>query len=253
MHDLDPDRLGGPGWLDRSGGRLTSAERRRLVATVLGAQARGLLGRLRLATGHRGRADLDPGDPPTSRLTRTAEEAAAVQSAALLGHARRTWVFGRALAGHDGVALDDELFYVGCLLHDVGLMEVVAGEDFTRRSAEAATTAAMASDRPEVGDRLGDVIVAHTTPGLTIERDGAEAVYLQAGATCDLGGLRLETFAADDVGRLLDRHPRGGLVADIVPRIRAEADAVPDGRFALLCRLGFPQAIRLAPGFGEQR
>ncbi|MGE5211894.1 MAG: hypothetical protein ACM3MM_11565 [Acidobacteriota bacterium] len=46
---------------------------------------------------------------------------------------------------------------------------------------------------------------------------------------------------------MLARHPRAGLRDDIIGRIRAEAAAVPDGRFALLRRTGFTTAIRLAP------
>lgn len=33
-------------------------------------------------------------------------------------------------------APEAELFYVACLLHDHGIAEVVAGEDFTLRSAD---------------------------------------------------------------------------------------------------------------------
>jgi hypothetical protein len=58
-----------------------------------------------------------------------AEAAAADQSPALAAHGYRTWMIGDALARHDGVAIDRELFYVASLLHDSGMMRQVVGED----------------------------------------------------------------------------------------------------------------------------
>ena len=47
---------------------------------------------------------------------------------------------------------------------------------------------------------------------------------------------------------MLRRHPREpSFKADLTAAVRAEAKAVPGGRFALLSRCGFPLAIRLAP------
>lgn len=181
-------------------------------------------------------------------MTREAEQAAADQPSALVGHAYRTWVFGRALASVDGeTGLDEELFYVAALLHDTGLVAAVTGEDFTLRSAAAA--ASVVGPHRELPDveRIRDAIAAHTTPGVTVADDGAEAFYVQSGATCDLGGLRLHHLPHDLVARALDRHPRSGLVADINRRIVDEARAVPEGRFAVLRRTGFTLAIRYSP------
>ena len=120
-------------------------------------------------------------------------------------------------------------------------------EDFTLRSAEVAGELADRHVGPDRADHLRDAICSHTTPGSTVARDGAEAFYVQQGALCDLGGLRGHVLAREFVDRTADRHPRAGLVQDILPRIAAEAAAVPDGRFALARRLGFGVAIRLAP------
>ncbi len=185
--------------------------------------------------------------PPDSALAVEAEEAAAEQPPALLGHAHRTWAYGRALAALDGIGVDEELFWIACLLHDVGLIAAVTGQDFTLRSADSAAEVALGHRAPGDIETLRDAITAHTTPGATVEKDGPIACYLQAGATCDLGGLRLQHLSDDYVGAVLVRHPRGGLGDDIVERIRVEADAVPRGRFALLRRTGFTTAIRLAP------
>ena len=250
----DTQRLGGIGWLERTSGSLTSAERRRLVVPILRGQAQGIAGRLALLTGRRTRPTLDLPTPPDSAMAREAEQAAADQPATLLGHAYRTWAFGAALATVDaaergGPQPDAELFYVAALVHDVGLVEAVTGEDFTLRSGAAASPIVAAHrgpDSPDI-DLVRDAISAHTTPGANLEHDGAQAFYVQAGAVCDLGGLRLHHLSEQLVRDVLDRHPRRGVTCDIIERIRAEAAAVPEGRFALLRRTGFTVAIRLAP------
>lgn len=41
----------------------------------------------------------------------------------LVAHSERTYCFGALLAACDGLKLDKELFYLGCILHDLGLSE----------------------------------------------------------------------------------------------------------------------------------
>ncbi|MEM9513397.1 MAG: HD domain-containing protein [Actinomycetota bacterium] len=247
----DPERVGGIAWLERTRGSLSSAERRRLVPAILRGQALAIAGRLAVWAGRQPDATEIP-TPPDSALARDAEEAAAEQPSAIVGHSYRTWAFGRALAAFDEAAgasldLDEELFYVAALLHDAGLVETVTGEDFTLRSAAAAASLVGSRRDACAVDHVRDAIGAHTTPGASVEVDGAVAVYVQAGATCDLGGLRLQHLAADFVRNVAVAHPRTAFVDDITRRISAEADAVPDGRFALLRRTGFVQAVRWAP------
>ncbi len=244
----DPERLGGIDWLERTGGALTRRERIRLTGSILRGQAQGLAGRIALALGRRPDRIPPITGPPDSTLARDAEELCETQSPTIAGHARRTWAFGRALAAVDDTnRLDEELFYVACLLHDIGIESSVDGQDFTLRSARSA--AVCADGHLDTGDvrRLQDAISVHTTPGITPHRDGAEGFYVQAGATLDLAGLRLHHLSEDYVDAVLSEHPRIGLTADILAAVRAEADAVPDGRFRLLARTGFPLAVRMAP------
>jgi hypothetical protein len=247
----DPQRLGGIGWLERTNGALTGRERRRLLGAVAWGQALGLVGRVKLATG-RVPASI-PGeehllDPPDSALARAADQACADQPAELAGHARRTWIYGRALAVADDTDLDPELFYVAALLHDTGLVQAVAGEDFTLRSGQAAARCLRAHghDEPTI-DLVRDAISAHVTPGASVATDGPLGYYVQAGAVLDLGGLRACDLSAGLLERAQRAHSRAGVTPAIIEHITAEAAAVPAGRFALLAKLGFTQAIRLAP------
>ena len=140
MASPDPMRVGGLAWTQRTKGSLTPRERRRLLGHVAAGLGDYAAGRLRAATGRvpdRARdLSADALTPPDSKLVREAESACREQPPSLIGHGYRTWMFGSGLAAVDGVAMDTELFYVACLLHDYGIAEVVAGEDFTLRSVE---------------------------------------------------------------------------------------------------------------------
>ncbi len=248
----DPQRLGGLGWARRTGGRLTSAERARLLAATALGQWENLLGRARLALGRlpagAAAVDLATFEPPDSLLAREAEQACAEQPEAIVGHSYRTWLFGRALAAVDVVDLDVELFYCAALVHDHGIAQPTAGRDFTLGSAErmlaCATAAGVADERAEV---LADAICVHATPGVSIERDGPLGCYLQWGAMVDGAGLRIWDVAPANVAEILRLHPRVDFKRQLIALMRAEARAVPAGRFALLLRCGLPLAVRMAP------
>jgi hypothetical protein len=252
MPTPDPERLGGLGWTRRTRGALSREERRRMLAAMARTQAEMLAGRIKLALGRlpAGAEKLDLADfrPPDSALAAAAEDACAEQSPAIAGHSHRTWVFGSALAALDATPLDPELFYLGALLHDFGIESPVAGEDFTLRSADRAITCGRAAGLEAASaDLVGDAITVHATPGITAQDDGALGCYIQAGATADLIGVRLWDLPKTFVAGTIERHPRRGVRSAIKGNIRAEARAVPEGRFALLARYGFLVAVKLAP------
>lgn len=245
-------RLGSYEWARATGGSLTGEERRRLIGAVARSYHRLLIDRLRLALGRvpdeARRIDPDSIVAPDSAFAREGEVACAEQPEAVIGHSYRTWILGSALAQLDGESLDPELFYVGSLLHDAGIADVVPDQDFTIRSAEAAVAvgerAGLEAGRME---EIADGVCGHFTPGATVEVDGAIAVYIQSGAVADLLGLRAADVSPGIRGRALEQHPKNGTGREFAAYLRAEGRAVPRGRAALLNRWA---AFHLAARFG---
>ena len=169
----------------------------------------------------------------------------------LEGHSYRTWLFGWALATVDGNTMDNELFDRAPLLHDFGIarhLQPTANRDFTLGSVDrmlsCASAAQVAEERAEL---LADGICVHTTPGAKVETDGTIGCYLQWGAMVDGAGLRVWDIAPGNVQEVLRRYPRGDFKRELADMMRAEAAAVPAGRFGLLVRCGLPLAVRMAP------
>ena len=252
MSHPDPMRTGGLAWTQHTKGRLTTHERRRLLGHIAASLGGYVAGRLRAATGRRpaGARDLSAAalTPPDSKLARAAEAACAEQPPSLIGHSYRTWMFGTGLAAVDGITMDTEQFYVASLLHDYGIAEVVAGEDFTLRSARRLERCADdAGLPPDAVASAADAITVHATPGIDVDGDGALGVYVQAGAMFDLAGLRIGDLTRGYCDHVIGEHPRDGVSAAIAAMIKAEAAANPGGRFALLNRCGMPLLVRLNP------
>ncbi len=177
-----------------------------------------------------------------------AEEAADEQSGHVRGHGYRTWAYGTALAALDRAELEPEVFYVAALLHDYGVAEVVAGEDFVLRSAARTERCVADAGLGEtVALTVADAIAVHSTAGITVEHDGAPGFYVQAGAVLDLAGIRCGDLPRSYFTDVHATHPRDGVTAAFVSHIAAEARANPDGRFAQLRRCGFNVLLRANP------
>ena len=247
--------LGTHDWVERTGGRLTDAERRSLLRPLARTHAANAAGRvsmlLRVNTGRRpgsaGPAGRTP--PPSSALTRAAEDLAQQRlGAALLNHSYRTYAFGAALGELEGLDVDREVLFAAALLHDVGLPTPVPGVDFTLASARAATEVA-----EQVGlstaatDTLRTAITLHHSPGVTLGH-GPVAYLLSAGAGLDVVGLRSWQLPPDVLAAVVARYPRVGFKREFSAAFRAEAASVPEGRARFLRRYGaFDLAIRTAP------
>ena len=252
MRDPDPRRLGGLDWTRRTGGRLTASDRRRLLAAIALGQWENALGRAKLSLGRvppgAANVDLETFAVPDSLLAREVEQACAEQPRELVNHSYRTWLFGRALAAVDAEPLDTELFYCGALLHDYGLIEPTQGRDFTLAGADRALSCAAAAGLSDHrAQELADAICVHATPGVSIDRDGRLGCYVQWGAMADVAGLRVCDVSPGNVEEIIRRYPRDDFKRQITAMLRAEAAALPQGRFGLLVRSGVPLAVRLAP------
>lgn len=245
----DPNRIGGLEWTRRTKGRLTRSERLQLLAATVMGQRDFFLHRLRR---DRPSATARPGEreirPPDSRFAREVEAAAAEQNPVLITHGYRSWIFGRALADVDGITVDEELLFAGALLHDHGIEPIVPGEDFTLRSAQRATECAHAAQLDDVRTTtLADAITVHTTPGITIERDGPLGYYIQNGALVDIAGNRIWDLSQPLIDDALARYDRKGFTRGLGGHFTTEAKAVPGGRFSMLRRCGFVGLMHIAP------
>jgi hypothetical protein len=182
----------------------------------------------------------------------TAEAARAlserVSPAFLFNHAARTYGLAVLFARLDGIPLDQELVYVGALLHDLGLIETFDGPRcFENESAVAAIEFVAKRGWDELRrERLANAIRFHMHPRVVPEDDAAG--YLLSEATsCDVRGHRLDELPPDAVADLLARYPRLDFKAGFVQLFERQARAKPGCLADIYLQRGFADRVRAAP------
>lgn len=238
-------------WGKATGGTLTPAERRELLGPLMPVVVSHMIGRLRVTLGWRGNGSVDMNNLrwPDSALSRDAEERAREElSPHVLQHSYRTYLFGLALAGIDGKAVDMELVYVASLLHDLNLEHPTPGRCFAVVGAERAEAFALENRTPpERAKAIAAAIAGHITIGVAADL-GDPAGFVSAGAFVDVAGARLHELRPEWVEEVLRRHPRLSFRDHLLNAFQAEAAAVPQGRISWCLRYaGFGPLVRLAP------
>ena len=247
---LNMNRLGGFYWVRRTGGQLTLIQCFRLFIAILTSGLKSIPGFLELAglLPHVPKAASPPTLLPSQSTLATCAEraAAAILHPEMLEHCYRSWLFGLALAQADGHQLNNDHFYCAAMLHDYGLANAKPDRDFTLDGSDCAISCALAAGlSTSSAETIADAICVHPTPGISIRRDGILGYYVQAGSLADVSGIRLWDIPDSTVQAILMRHPRGHLFKQVLStKMRAEATAVPRGRFALLVRTGATVLIK---------
>jgi hypothetical protein len=244
-------------WADETGGALRARDRVRLLVDSLPFLLDLLPFRIRRGAGldreSLGGVEL-PDPPPDSKVAQEAEEhCRELSTESLFNHCLRTYVWGALLGRRDRLDWDDELFYVACLLHDLGITPAHDGREpgihcFAVEGARAADAflAAAGWDAPR-RDRVAEAICLHNNPQVP-PGYGIEAHLLSRGAGFDVVGRSFRAISAEVRGRELDRHPRLGFTAEMERHMRDQARKRPRSRPAFFVRYGgFGRMISRAP------
>lgn len=239
-------------WATETHGRLRRRDQAHLLRQAVVARLALLPGPWRRALLADGASVTLP-DPPDSKLARLAEERVREFSTpALHAHCLRTWMFAVLFARRDRIDHDEELLYLACVLHDLGLTDGHDRRDptaacFGVEGARAAHDLLCRNGQPEHRARkVAEAISLHlnvTVPA----RLGAEAHLLSKGVSLDAVGRGAHRLTGPAVLEVIERLPRDGLGQYIVSAMGKQARARPESRAAFLDRLGFAQLVLANP------
>ncbi|MEU9946682.1 HD domain-containing protein [Streptomyces lavendulae] len=161
---------------------------------------------------------------PATEIAHTAlRQARALLVPAIFNHSLRTYLYGRLLGERQGLLperdYDDELLFLGCVLHDCGLSaEGDGSQRFELDGADLAvrllTEQGVSADRAEV---VWDAIALHTDREIAL-RKRPEIALVAVGAGFDLGGGpdALPDGYAHRVHRLLPRLHAAAVLHDSI-------------------------------------
>ena len=160
------------------------------------------------------------------------------ESPAIANHSVRSYLFARLLAPHIGLAagrdFDEELLFLSCVLHDVGLSTL--GKRNTRfevdgadRAAEFLSGQGVEADRV---DAVWEAIALHNSFAIA-ERRGALSSLTYQGVAIDFGGTlglpdtHLAAVTAEIGAVIHAAYPRFDMVTSIVDAVADHAAADP--------------------------
>ena len=129
----------------------------------------------------------------------------------LFNHVMRTFAFGHAAGALQCAQYDQEMLFLGAVLHDLGLVEKFIGED--RFEIDSADAAAAFLSRQGYSDKkiavIWDAIALHTTPSLP-QRKQPEIALVQLGAGIDIGAIPRSLITSESIEIILAEYPRLG-------------------------------------------
>ncbi|MEV2271288.1 HD domain-containing protein [Nonomuraea africana] len=170
--------------------------------------------------------------PRTDRALSAMRLARDIEDPAIYNHSMRAYLFGRFIGEQQGLRpdldYDDELLFLGCVLHDAGLSDRGNGEgrfdiDGADLAAGFLTEQGLPSESVEV---VWDAIALHLCPDIAL-RKRPEIALVTAGAGFDLGPDGPFTLPAGYADRIHAVLPRLHAAAVLYDTIVGQALAKP--------------------------
>jgi hypothetical protein len=168
-------------------------------------------------------------DPPATALAAEVRRLLDQCAPVVAAHSERSYQFAAAFAVTDGTELDEEVLYLGTVLHDVGLSPAADGtERFEMRGANLVRELLL--DHGMQGDRVANVwdcIAMHASTPLARHKS-PETRYANRGIALDVRGSGAEALDPTLVRAVLDRWPRHDFPAQFEAVLAEEVRAHPD-------------------------
>lgn len=169
----------------------------------------------------------------------------------LFNHVMRTFAFGQGAGALQGARYDQEMLFIGSVLHDLGLVEQFIGED--RFEIDGADAASDFLSKQGYSDRkiavVWDAIALHTTPGIP-QRKQPEIALLQLGAGIDIGAIPRSLVTPESVEIILAEFPRLGFKKAMLEAMGAVVRRKPmTGAINLMGEIGRDREHLPIPGF----
>ena len=172
--------------------------------------------------------------PRTPAATAALTVATRFSSPALLNHCVRSYLWGTTYAAAHGISVDDELFYVSAMLHDMALTDSFDSHrvSFEQAGGDLAwvfgIAAGWSADRAA---RATEIIVLHMRDDVAPDVD-PEAHLLQVATSWDVAGRRPEEFSAETRDEIVGRYPRQGFSSEFIACFQDQATRKPGGAAA---------------------
>ncbi len=172
---------------------------------------------------------------PDSRIASEATELVQDTSTSLLfHHSRRVFLWGSLYGRQLGLDYDPELFYVGALFHDLGLVEGEHRSEAERFEIDGANAARRFLEGHGVPEErvmtVWESIALHTTPQVPRYKQ-PEVRLVNWGVEYDIPGRHFDELTAAQRDDVIAAHPRPGFKVGVLEALSGVLRDKPDTAF----------------------
>lgn len=163
----------------------------------------------------------------------------------LVNHCLRSYAFGVAMAHKVKQPFDKEVFFLGAIMHDLGLTaEFDRGNTFEIDGATAARSFCVEQNIiQEKADLVHEMVVHHNSVGIAHDMD-PEIALLHFGAGADVAGLWIKDIHKTTLQEILAEYPRFNFKEGMEKLLLDQVTRKPNSYMAPMLDLGFLKKIK---------
>lgn len=163
----------------------------------------------------------------------------------LLNHCLRTYAFGIAMAHRVKAPFDKEVFFLGAIMHDLGLTEKFdKGKTFEVDGAIAARQFCSEQGLNEdISDLVHEMVALHNSVGIAHKRE-PEIALVHFGAGADVAGLWIQDIHKKTLAEVLSEYPRLDFAEGMSKLLADQTQRKPHSYMKQMIELGFLDKVR---------
>ncbi|MFG1503754.1 hypothetical protein [Halobacteriovorax sp. ZH5_bin.2] len=176
--------------------------------------------------------------PKSEKVERIIALADKLYDGPLFNHGIRSYAFGKILMSLNNEKVDNEVFFIGSLLHDLGLIKDCTGTTFELVGADEACAHCHDILTPKQLDIIHEMILLHGAIGYA-ENKSLELKYLHYGAGVDVADLWRHRLNEQNYFEVYNKYPSQGHIPYMIDLLKKRMNENPNMYLSTVINLGF--------------
>ncbi|SEF40089.1 HD domain-containing protein [Vibrio hangzhouensis] len=158
----------------------------------------------------------------------------------LVNHSIRSYAFGLAMSHKVQKKIDKEVFFIGSIMHDIGLTDLAPQQDtFEIEGASIARDFSISHNlTSNQADLIHEMVALHNSVGVAHKHD-PEVALLHYGAGADVAGLWVHDIHKNTLHEILDLYHDKGCKEGMMHLIKDQVLRKPESYMSTMVELGF--------------
>lgn len=181
--------------------------------------------------------------PKSENIQKILKLAKRLYQGPLFNHGIRSYAFGKILMTLNEEVVDNEVFFLGCLLHDLGLKQECGDISFEIVGAESACQHCKEFLNSEQLDIMHEMIRLHDAVG-EAENKTLELKYLHYGAGVDVADLWTHRLNEKNYHEVFIDYPSENHIHYMIDLMKDRMNENPNMYLSTLINLGFYKKMK---------